>query len=54
MREAGKLFVFLSDDDLVQMIKMKDAQLQAGGGEGNDPTEVLDQKIYDFIARILR
>jgi hypothetical protein len=54
MREAGKLFVFLSDDDLVQMIKMKDAQLQAGGGEGNDPTEVLDQKIYDFIASMPR
>jgi hypothetical protein len=38
IREAGKLFVFLSDDDLVQMIKMKDAQLQTGGEEGNVST----------------
>jgi hypothetical protein len=58
MRESGKLLVFLSDADLHAMLRAKDAQLTEGGTkalmEANDPTEVLDQKIYDFIAAIPR
>lgn len=58
MRESGKLLVFLSDEDLIQMLKVKDAQLadQSDGGVNpdNDPTEILDQKIYDFIAGLPR
>ncbi len=58
MRDSGKLLVFLSDDDLVQMIDAKDTQISMGGNEAerleNDPTEVLDQKIYDFIAAMPR
>ena len=58
MRESGKLLVFLSDDDLCQMLRAKDSQLREGGTsaemEANDPTEVLDQKIYEFIATMPR
>ena len=58
MRDAQKLLVVLSDDDLVSMIKAKDAQLALGGTTAdrlqNDPTEILDQRIYDFIAGIPR
>lgn len=58
MRETGKLLVFLSDEDLIQMLRAKDAQLRDGGSpaemQANDPTEILDQTIYDFIAGISR
>ena len=58
MRESGKLLVFLSDTDLVKMLRAKDAQLKEGGTpeerQANDPTEVLDQTIYDFIAGLPR
>lgn len=58
MRETGKLLVFLSDVDVEQMLDAKDAQLKEGGSaqemEDNDPTEVLDQAVYDFIAGIPR
>lgn len=58
MRDSGKLLVFLSDADLSQMLRAKDAQVREGGTAeemaANDPTEVLDQKIYDFIATIPR
>lgn len=58
MRETGKLLVFLSDVDIEQMLDAKDAQLKEGGSaqemEDNDPTEVLDQAVYDFIAGIPR
>jgi hypothetical protein len=58
MREAGKLLVFLSDEDLKRMLYAKDAQLKDGGPpekrQENDPTEVLDQTIYDFIAGMPR
>lgn len=58
MRESGKLLVFLSDDDLVKMLKAKDAQLREGGStaemQANDPTEILDQTIYDFVAGLAR
>lgn len=57
MRESGKLLVFLSDDDLKEMIRIRAAQLtletEAERRE-NDPTEVLDQRIYEFIAGIGR
>lgn len=58
MRDSQKLLVVLSDDDLVSMIRAKDAQLALGGTTTdrlqNDPTEILDQRIYDFIAGIPR
>lgn len=58
MRDAQKLLVILSDEDLIAMIKAKDAQLTLGGTAAdriqNDPTEILDQRIYDFIAGIPR
>lgn len=58
MRESGKLLVFLSDDDLIKMLRAKDAQLKEGGSvaemQANDPTEILDQTIYDFVAGLAR
>ncbi len=58
MRESGKLLVFLSDADLIKMLRAKDAQVREGGSpqemEANDPTEILDQTIYDFIAGLPR
>jgi Holliday junction resolvase-like predicted endonuclease len=58
MRESGKLLVFLSDDDLIKMLKTKDAQLREGGStadmQANDPTEILDQTIYDFVVGLAR
>lgn len=58
MRDAQKLLVVLSDEDLIAMIRAKDAQLVLGGTAAdriqNDPTEILDQRIYDFIAGIPR
>lgn len=58
MRESGKLLVFLSDDDLIKMLRAKDAQLKEGGTvaemQANDPTEILDQTIYDFMAGLAR
>lgn len=58
MRESGKLLVFLSDDDLEAMLRAKDFQLNEGGSQeirdANDPIEILDQKIYDFISAMPR
>lgn len=58
MRDSQKLLVILSDEDLEEMLKMRDAQLALGGTDSeqlkNDPTEILDQRIYDFIAGIPR
>ncbi|MBX3579778.1 MAG: hypothetical protein KF723_21450 [Rhizobiaceae bacterium] len=61
MREGGKLFVLLHDKHLTQMLAIRDAQLADRGGQvhpsadfGNDPTEVIDQVIYDFLSRIGR
>jgi Restriction endonuclease len=58
MRESGKLLVFLSDADLIKMLRARDVQLKEGGTreemQANDPTEVLDQTIYDFIAGMPR
>lgn len=58
MRESGKLLIFLSDEDLKQMLLVRDAQLAEEPGSAlwdqNDPTVILDQKIYDFVARCPR
>lgn len=58
LRESGKLLIMLNDEDLVQMIKVRDAQLLEEPGtpawDQNDPTIILDQKIYDFVARCPR
>jgi hypothetical protein len=58
MREGGKLFVFLDDQDLCEMLKVRDVQLRLEKDDDsyfdNDPTIVLDQKIYDFLGRMPR
>jgi hypothetical protein len=57
MRESGKLLIFLSDKDLGEMLKVRDAQISYSKDpvdRDNDPTILLDQKIYDFIARLPR
>jgi hypothetical protein len=58
MRESSKLLIFLSDANLIEMLKVKDAQLadqtDPVANPENDPTEILDQKIYDFIAGLPR
>ncbi len=57
MRETGKLLIFLSDKDLVMMLRFRDAEmaaLRAGGTVGEDPSVVLDQKIYQFLATMAR
>lgn len=58
LRESGKLMIFLSDDDLAQMIKFRRAQLAADPAEAiyeeNDPTLLLDQKVYEFLAQVGR
>lgn len=58
MREGGKLFVFLDDEDICEMLTIRDAQLRLPtddrGYLKNDPTVVLDQKIYDFLSRMPR
>lgn len=60
MREGGKLFVFLDDEDMCEMLKMKDVQLKQDKEKEeesyfkNDPTLILDQKIYDFLGRLAR
>ncbi|MGO7861663.1 hypothetical protein ACC676_08630 [Rhizobium ruizarguesonis] len=56
MRETGKLIVFLHDEDMTMMLRLRDAQIAEGNGSWleNDPTEVLDQKIYEFLATMPR
>ncbi|MGX9143494.1 hypothetical protein [Mesorhizobium sp. 128a] len=61
MREGGKLFVLLHDLHLHQMLNIREAQLrrEAEGKSGkrsfeDDPAEVLDQVIYDFLTRMGR
>ena len=57
LRESGKLMIFLSDADLAQMLRVRDAQLREernGEWEDNGPTVLLDQKIYDFLAQMPR
>lgn len=58
IRESGKLLIFLSDHDISRMLMVRDAQLaekrDSPAWIENDPTIILDQKIYDFIARCPR
>ncbi|MBY4606386.1 restriction endonuclease [Rhizobium sp. 9T] len=58
MRESGKLLVILHDEDLRQMLTTRDRQLKADPGSpawiGNDPSEFLDRKIYEFLATMPR
>ncbi|MGJ4890262.1 restriction endonuclease [Bradyrhizobium sp. HKCCYLRH3099] len=54
MRDSGKLIVFLDDRDLIEMLNVRDAQNSGTEASDNDPTIILDQKIYDFIARLPR
>lgn len=57
MRESGKLLVFLSDADLVTMLRFRDAEIAAfyaGKTVDDDPSVVLDQKIYQFLATMGR
>jgi hypothetical protein len=57
MRDSGKLMIFLSDGDLERMISAKDVQnakTSSSEARENDPTIILDRKIYDFIARLPR
>lgn len=55
LRESGKLMICLSDTNLIDMLRLRDAQVREGpesaGWEQNDPTVLLDQRIYEFIAR---
>lgn len=58
LRESGKLLIFLNDNDLCEMLKVRDEQLDrdepAKSDPKNAPTELLDQKIYKFIATLNR
>jgi hypothetical protein len=75
LREGGKLLVFLSDDDLIEMLKLRDAQLtnarltnallmnekltnvnqtKVDIYQGYDPSIVIEQKIYKFLAETPR
>jgi len=58
MREGGKMFVFLDDDDVCKMLAVRDAQLRLTKDDPayfeDDPTIVLDQTIYDFLGRMPR
>jgi hypothetical protein len=58
MREGGKLFIFLDDQDICEMLTVRDVQLRLSKNDDtyfeNDPTVVLDQKIYDFLGRMPR
>jgi hypothetical protein len=57
MRESGKLLIFLSDADLLTMLRFRDAEIaafSAGKAVEDDPTVILDQKIYHFLATLGR
>lgn len=58
MREGGKMFVSLDDNDICKMLAVRDAQLRLTREDPayfeNDPTIVLDQTIYDFLGRMPR
>lgn len=57
MRESGKLLIFLSDSDLETMLRFRDAEIAAfyaGKTVEDDPSVVLDQKIYQFLATMGR
>jgi hypothetical protein len=58
MRESGKLLVLLSDDDICKMLDLRDAQLRISASNEeyfqNDPTIVLDQRIYQVLSTMPR
>ncbi|MBB2801529.1 UNVERIFIED_ORG: hypothetical protein GGE36_004589 [Rhizobium etli] len=56
MRETGKLIIFLHDEDLATMLRLRDTQVNEhpASWADNDPTEILDQKIYEFLATMPR
>lgn len=61
MREGGKLFVLLHDKHLAEMLDIRQTQLRREMEIGtpnrdfaNDPSEILDQVIYDFLTRVGR
>lgn len=58
MRESGKLLIFLNDKDIKSMLRVRDAQLRDGpdseNWNSNDPTVLLDQKIYEFLSGLPR
>ena len=56
MRETGKLIIFLGDEDMTTMLRIRDVQIAEGHGSSshNDPTEILDQKIFEFLATMPR
>lgn len=57
MRESGKLLIFLSDADFETMLRFRDAEIAAfyaGKTVEDDPSLVLDQKIYRFLAAMGR
>ncbi|ANL47545.1 hypothetical protein AMC87_CH02879 [Rhizobium phaseoli] len=56
MRETGKLIIFLHDEDLTTMLRLRDTQVAEDPESwvDNDPTEILDQKIYEFLATMPR
>lgn len=56
MRETGKLIIFLDDEILKTMLSIRDAQVSSSLSEwnGNGPSEILDQEIYDFLATMPR
>lgn len=59
IRESGKWFVFLDDNDLKTMMELRESQLRIAEGDSadfyaNDPTVYLDQKIYDFLSALPR
>ncbi|QOZ44782.1 hypothetical protein XH89_15840 [Bradyrhizobium sp. CCBAU 53340] len=46
MRESGKLILLVSNADLVRMLKLKE--------QGENPTLILDEMIWDFIIKLPR
>lgn len=58
IREAGKLMILLSDDDICKMLDLRDAQLRIVATSHqyfqNDPTIVLDERIYEVLSTLPR
>ncbi len=58
MRETGKLLIFLDDEIIKKMLRLRDDQVLGGkdsvAWSNNEPTEVIDQEIYDFLATMPR
>jgi hypothetical protein len=57
LRESGKLVVMLSDEDLKDLIKARVVQRAITDPRAyadSDPTELLDQKVYEYLVAIGR